>query len=84
MIRTQISLSELQKRTLDEFSIRSGRSLSSLIRDAVDEKYVTEDASLEADLAAISAAAGAWKDRNFDGAEYVERLRSGRRLDWAR
>lgn len=32
-------------------------------------------------MQAIEASAGAWVDRSFDGEEYVERLRSGRRLD---
>lgn len=79
MIRTQISLSELEKRTLDELSARTGRSLSSLIRAAVDAMYLDER-SVEADLAAMRQGFGAWKDRDFDGEEYVERLRSGRRL----
>jgi len=79
MVRTQISLTELEKRTLDALSAHTGRSLSSLIRSAVDAMYLG-DRGIEADLAAIEHAAGAWADRDFDGAEYVERLRSGRRL----
>lgn len=35
----------------------------------------------EADLRAIDEAAGVWQGRDEDSAAYVERLRSGRRLD---
>lgn len=79
MLRTQISLTEEERTALDAASARTGKSLAALIRDLVDREYLP-DYSKEADIAAIRAAAGAWKDRDFDGAEYVERLRTGRRL----
>lgn len=36
--------------------------------------------STNRDDLAIDAALGAWTDREFDGEEYVEGLRSGKRL----
>jgi hypothetical protein len=79
MLRTQISLTMEERRLLDGVAARTGRSIAALIRDAVKLAYGSER-SAEQDLAALRQAAGAWEDRSFDGAEYVERLRSGRRL----
>ncbi|MGH8898019.1 MAG: ribbon-helix-helix protein, CopG family [Egibacteraceae bacterium] len=78
MLRTQISLTEGQKRQLDAESAKTGLSLSELIRRAIDRCY-RRMRDLDADLEAIQQAAGAWQDRDFDGEEYVERLRPGRR-----
>lgn len=79
MQRTQISLTEETRRLLDEEAVRTGRSLSSLIRAAVERTYGS-DRDESADLAAIQAATGGWQDRDFDGEQYVESLRSGARL----
>jgi len=79
MIRTQISLSDAQKRRLDRESMRTGSSLAELIRRAVDRVY-GDDVGTDAAIDAITAAAGAWSDRDEDGAAYVERIRSGRRI----
>ncbi|TFV57306.1 CopG family transcriptional regulator [Geodermatophilus sp. DF01-2] len=78
MQRTQISLTEEERRLLDNEAARTGRSISALIRDAVRATYAT-DRSVDADLAALRRAAGAWQGRDEDGAEWVDRLRSGRR-----
>lgn len=78
MLRTQISLTEEQKHRLDAESAKTGMSLSELIRRAIDRCYAPSR-DLEADLRAIQEAAGAWEDRDFDGAEYVERMRPGKR-----
>lgn len=79
MLRTQISLTPEERRLLDAASARSGRSISALIRDAVDAAYGTPD-SLDDDLAAMRRGFGSWTDREADSAELVEALRSGSRL----
>ncbi len=53
--------------------------MSALIRDAVTQVYGTQR-DADADLHAIDSALGAWDERDIDGEEYVEGLRSGRRL----
>lgn len=79
MQRTQISLTDADRALLDAEAVRTGKSVAALIRDAVQQVY-GQQGKLERDLAAIDAAAGAWKDRDFTGEEYADRLRSGRRL----
>ncbi|CAN5173618.1 hypothetical protein BH23ACT9_BH23ACT9_35250 [soil metagenome] len=76
MIRTQVSFTEEQKRRLDALAAATGASLSALIRRAVDERYPPRR-DVGADLAAIEGSAGAWADRDIDGAAYVDGLRSG-------
>lgn len=83
MLRTQILLSEEQRRLLDVASVRTGKSMAELVRDAIDATYLSEQGTL-ADVAAIERAAGGWSKRPVhdvvDGATYADRLRSGRRL----
>lgn len=79
MERTQISLSRDERHLLDVEMARTGRSMSALIRDAVVATY-GERRDVAKDLAAIDYATGAWGDRDYDGFEWVESLRSGRRL----
>lgn len=82
MERTQISLTPEERRWLDAETARTGRSMSALIREAIDQVYGPKRDS-EADLAALESALGAWAGREggeVDGVDYVERLRSGSRL----
>lgn len=79
MPRTQISLTDEQRRTLDAASARTGRSISALVRDAVDATFGSEH-SVEDDLDAMRGAFGSWNSEELDGAAWVERMRSGGRL----
>lgn len=79
MMRTQISLTREARRALDAAAARTGKSLSALIRDAVDTVYGAER-STDSDLAAMRRAFGSWQDHDVDGASWAEQLRSGARL----
>ncbi len=79
MQRTQISLTAPERRALDEEAARTGRSISTLIRHAVEIVYGVKRSSDE-DLAAMRQAFGVWTDRRTDGASWVEDRRSSKRL----
>jgi predicted CopG family antitoxin len=73
--RTQITLSDAQYARLKEESQRSGASLSELIRRALEQTYGLP--RLEDSRPALDDSFGAWSNRDFDGAKYVEGLRRG-------
>jgi hypothetical protein len=79
MQRTQISLTSEERRALDAVAARTGKSISALVREAVETVY-GEERSTGDDIAAMRLAFGSWKDRDLDGATWVDQLRSGSRL----
>ena len=75
MQRTQIYLSEKERNTLSSLSISNSKSISELIREAVDHFYFDRK---KIDFAqTICYVKGIWKDRNdIKSAEnYVRKLR---------
>jgi hypothetical protein len=79
MLRTQISLTAEDRRLLDAEAARTGRSISALIRAAVEASYGAERSSA-ADLTLMRQGFGAWQGRGIDGAAWVDQRRSGARL----
>jgi hypothetical protein len=73
--RTQITLSDSQYARLKEESERSGASLSELVRRAVEEAFGFRGSM--GHRRGLDDSFGAWKERDFDGARYVDRLRRG-------
>lgn len=73
--RTQITLTDAQYERLRSQSQRTGASLAELVRRAVASVYgpAEDDGSEQA----LEDSFGAWAQRDFDGARYVERLRRG-------
>jgi metal-responsive CopG/Arc/MetJ family transcriptional regulator len=80
MQRTQISLTAEERQALDAAAARTGKSISALIRDAVETVYGAERPA-EDDLVAMRRAFGVWKDRDEYGTAWVDQLRSGSRLE---
>ena len=75
MRRAQVYLDASDLELLDRMSERTGASRSELIRRAVRASY--GEPTKEERLAAIRRTAGAWQDRGFTGAEYVDAIRGG-------
>jgi len=82
MRRTQIYLDERQRRKLDRVAKRTRRTVSDLIREAIDARYAATPR--EDFLEALRAGTfSLWKGRNDLGTTdaYVRRQRRGKRLD---
>ena len=67
MLRTQISLTSEERQALDAEAVRTGKSISALIRDAVERSYGTVRSSAD-DLSLMRQSFGSWTARNEDGA----------------
>ena len=77
--RTQIYLSREQAAALDREAKRTGTTRSHLIREAIEARY-GPDRNADEVREALRATAGLWSDQSESGQTYVERLRTGRRL----
>jgi ribbon-helix-helix CopG family protein len=80
--RTQIYLDDSQRRRLDRVARQTRRTVSDLIREAIDARYATPPKAEF--IEALGAGAFAiWKDRDDVGPTdaYLRRLRRGGRLD---
>jgi uncharacterized protein YciW len=77
--RTQVYLTRSERSALARIRRKTGVTLSELVRRAIDRVYLErEHLTRDERLKIANAAAGAWTGRTETGAEYVERLRSGR------
>ncbi len=79
--RLQITLTDDQyDRLLDESS-RSGRSPAALVQLAIDNLLALsapfDHPTMEGAQIALDESFGAWRDRDFDGKEYVDSMRRG-------
>ncbi len=80
MRRTQIYLTEQQGALLESRSRATGRSVSQLIREAIDAEYSARKMSRVDRLRVARRTAGAWTGFDETGADYVERVRGAGRL----
>lgn len=78
MNRTQIYLTDEEEKALSRRARKTGRSKSDLIREAIDSNYLTAAADATAFIEVLEKTAGAWTGRSETGAQYVNKLRSGR------
>jgi len=82
MRRTQIYLDDRHRRKLDRVAKRTHRTVSDLIREAIDARYAATPR--EDFLEALRTGAfGVWKERNDLGRTdaYVRRQRRGSRIN---
>ncbi len=73
MVRTQIYLTEEQKRVLEKISARAGKTAAALIREAIDA-YLRERGD-DGNAEALEASFGLWTDRRLTGDSYARSLR---------
>lgn len=76
MLRTQISFTVEERQVLDAKAARTGKSISALIRDALDVVYESwRSCSDDPDL--MRQAFGSWSTVSDEGATSIEKLRTG-------
>jgi predicted transcriptional regulator len=81
MRRTQIYLTLEQGTRLEHQSRATGRTISELIRAAIDASLARPQSAGRADRATLArSTAGAWAPTSETSAEYVDRVRSKERL----
>jgi len=81
MRRTQIYITDEQAQVLERRSRASGKTISDLIRAAIDDAHRPRRALSRADRVRVAReTAGAWREFSESGRRYVERLRGTRRL----
>ena len=81
MRRTQIYLTEEQGRLLEGRSRATGHTISQLIRAAIDGAYARGRQMSRGERVRLARrTAGTWTDFPETGADYVKRIRGGRRL----
>ena len=81
MRRTQIYITDEQAHLLESRSRTGGKTISELIRTAIDDTYRPRRTLSRADRARLAReTAGAWRDFPETGRHYVERLRGSRHL----
>ena len=80
--RTQIYLDDRQRRKLDQVAKRTHRTVSELIREAIDARYAATPKEEFLD-ALRTGVFGVWKERRDLGPtdSYVTRVRRGKRID---
>jgi metal-responsive CopG/Arc/MetJ family transcriptional regulator len=74
--RTQIYLTKRETAALDQAVRETGRTRSDLIREAIEQTYLSASDS-DSVREALDATAGLWSDRKESGETYVERMRPG-------
>lgn len=80
--RTQIYLDDRQRRKLDRVAKRTGRTVSDLIREAIDARYAANPGEDFVE-ALRTGAFSVWKERSDLGLTdaYVRRQRRGSRIN---
>ncbi len=78
MKRTQIYLDEDIYNYLKEESLKTGKTISELIREKIRKEIEQNKNNL---LQAIREVAGLWNDRTEDIDNFVRELRKGSRID---
>lgn len=76
MQRTQIYLSEKEINILSSISISAKKTVSQLIREAIDKYYSDKKHDF---VYALHKVSGIWKGRNDLSAGYIRNLRADRR-----